>query len=53
MFIATLICPPLITAPEKKEKGAAVLLAYFAEKKLDEITLDKRIRQTRAFFSPE
>ena len=52
MFIATLICPPLITALEKKEKEAALLLACFAEKKLDEM-LGKCVRQTRAFFSPE
>ena len=36
----------------KKEKRAAVLLACFAEKKMDEM-LDKWVRQTRAFFYPE
>ena len=34
---ATLTCPPLTIAPEKKEKEAAVLLACFADKKLDEM----------------
>ena len=40
------------TRKKKKEKGAAVLLACFADKKLDEMYY-KWIRQTRAFFSPE
>ena len=36
----------------KKEKEAALLLACFAEGKLDEM-LGKCVRQTRAFLSPE
>ena len=36
----------------KKEKEAALLVACFAEKTLDEM-LGKCVRQTRAFFSPE
>ena len=42
MFIATLICPPLITATGKKVWGCCAACL-----------LDKRVRQTRAFFSLE